>query len=147
MILYLLAKFAIIKPRTKFNHSEDSIDAWRKIIGNSKKKEKLFGEVQGLPRFPRKMVLYLSTNFRVIKYLTNIPWNRELYSGFWQTSKYTAITLIWEKVFAEFQGLLHFPRKTVLYSSTKLAIINPLNQYSISQKVWLTPLTNFKLKL
>ena len=76
--------------------------------------------------FLKKMVLFSLTKFGILKRQTNIPWPRRFHLGFWQTSKESVRTLQYsEKVFGEFQGLPQFPRKMVLYLSTKLGIIEP----------------------
>ena len=64
-------QFDILKPSTnipwlkRFDLSfwQTSQQIYRKL----KYKEKVFGEFQCLPRFPRKMVLYSSTNFGTLK--------------------------------------------------------------------------------
>ena len=45
----------------------------KQIHSKLKYREKVFGEFQDLPRFPRKMVLYSWTNFDISKPSTNIP--------------------------------------------------------------------------
>ena len=79
-----------------------------------------------MPHFRRKLVLYSSTKFAIIKPWTNIPWPKRLDLGFWQTSKQIYRKLEYrEKTFREFNGLRHFPIKMILYSSTKFGIIKP----------------------
>ena len=79
-----------------------------------------------MPCCPRKMVLYSSTKFRIIKPSTNIPWLRGFDLGFWKSSKQIYRKLQnKEKYFGEFQGLPCFPRKMVLYLWTKFVIIKP----------------------
>ena len=71
MVLYLLTNFGILKPRTIISNlirfhlgfRQASKSFYRKL----KYREKLSEKFQGLPRFPRKMVLYSSTNFRILK--------------------------------------------------------------------------------
>ena len=76
--------------------------------------------------YPRKMVLYSSTKFRIIKPSTNIPWLRGFDLGFWKSSKQIYRKLQnKENFFGEFQGLPCFPRKMVLYLWTKFVIIKP----------------------
>ena len=76
-----------------------------------------------MPQFPGKMVLYLSTKFGIIKHWTNISWPRWFDLAFWQTSKQVYRKLQYrQKIFREFQGLSHFPRKMILYSLTKFVI-------------------------
>ena len=90
----------------------------------SKYREKVFEEFQRLPRFPRKMVLYSSTKFGILKSWTNIPKLIRFDFSFWQSSKQIYRKLVCrEKVFGEFQRLSRFPRKMVLYSSTEFGIL------------------------
>ena len=83
-------------------------------------------EFQHLPRFPRKIVLYLSTKFGILKPWTIIPKLKRFDIRFWQTSKQIYRKLKYrEKVLEEFQRLPRFPRKMVLYSSTKFGVLKP----------------------
>ena len=69
------------------------------------------------------MVLYSLTKFSIIKSWTNTPWLRRFDLGFWQTSKQIYRKLQYtQKVFREFQDLPRFPRKMILYPSTKFGI-------------------------
>ena len=84
-------------------------------------------EYQGLPRVSRKMVLYSSTKFRILNPLTIVSNLIRFDLGFCQPSKQIDRKLEYsEKVLEEFQRLLRFPRKMVLYSSTKLGILKTL---------------------
>ena len=51
--------------------------------------EKVYQEFQGLPCFPEKLALYLSTKFGIIKPWKNIQSLRRFHLPFWQTSKET----------------------------------------------------------
>ena len=89
-------------------------------------KEKVLEEFQHLPRFPRKMFLYSSTNFCSLKFWAIISNIIRIDLGFWQASKPFYRKLKYrEKVLEEFEGLPPFPRKTVLYSSTNFRILKP----------------------
>ena len=75
MVLYSLTKFGIISPwifipwRRRFD-----LGFWKtskQIYRNVNYREKVFGDFQGLSCFPRKMVLFSSTNFCIIK-----PWTK-----------------------------------------------------------------------
>ena len=93
---------------------------YRKRIYN----EKVLENFQRLPRFSRKMVLYSSTNFRILKPWAIISNLIRFDLGFWQASKPIYRTLKFkEKVLEEFQSLPRFPRKMVL--STKFGILKP----------------------
>ena len=129
MSLHLKTKFCIAKPwsniqsfrRFHFDLWQTSKQIYRKLQCSSK-------DIQGLTRFPRKMVLYSSTTLGIIKPSTNIPWLRWFDLGFSQTSKQIFRKLqLREEIFGELQGLLHFPRKTVLYFLTEFAIKNHRN--------------------
>ena len=106
------------------------LNIWQLNIQHSQhlKKQKVFGESQGLPRFPRKMVCYFLTKLNIIKLWTNIQSLKGLNLGFWQTSKQTYRKLKYRgKVSGDVQGLPCFPREMVLYRSTKFGIINLWN--------------------
>ena len=130
MVLYLLTKFGILKytanilrPRIiNLGFWQTSKQIYRKL----QYKEKAFEELQGLSRFPRKMVLYLLTKFGILKYTANILRPRIINLGFWQTSKQIYRKLQYrKKVFGEFQDLPGFTRKMIFYSSTKFGILKP----------------------
>ena len=79
-----------------------------------------------MPRFPRKIVLYSSTKFCILKPWTIISNLIRFDLGFWQASKQIYRKLKYkENVLEEFQRLPRFPRKMVLYSSTKFGISKP----------------------
>ena len=59
----------------------------KQVYGKLQYGEKFFGKFQRLPRFPRKMVLYLWSKFSILKHCTNIQSLRRLELRFWQTSK------------------------------------------------------------
>ena len=83
-------------------------------------------EFQGLPRASRKMVLYSSTKFRILKPLTIVSNLIRFDLGFCQPSKQIYRKLVYsEKILDEFQRLLGFSRKMVLYSSTNFCILKP----------------------
>ena len=128
MILYSLIKFGNLKPWTniswlkRFNlgYWPTSKQVYRKLTC----KDKIFGEFQGLPCFPKKLVLYSSTKFWILKIWTNIPWLKRFDLGFSQTSKQIYRKLKYRgKLFGEFQCLPCFPKKLVLYLSTKFGIL------------------------
>ena len=84
-------------------------------------------EFQSLAGFPRKMVLYSSTKFGILKTLTIVSNLIRFDWGFCQPSKQIYRKLEYsEKLLEEFQRLIRFPRKMVLYSSTKLGILKTL---------------------
>ena len=88
-------------------------------------------EFQRLPRFPRKMVLYSSTKFGILKPWTIISNHIRFDLGFCQASKQIYRKLEYsEKVLEEFQRFLRFPRKMVFYSSTNFGILKPWTSIS-----------------
>ena len=89
-------------------------------------RKKVSEEFQCMPRVPRKIVFFSSTNFRILN-----PWviisNLIMFDlCFWQASKpfYRKLNNR-EKVLKEFQRLPRFLRKLVLYSSTNFSILKP----------------------
>ena len=89
-------------------------------------------EFQRLRRFPRKVVLYSSTNFRIWK-----PWAitsnlTRLDLVFWPPSKPFYRKLKYkEKVLEEFHWLRRSLRKMVLYASTNFSILKTWGIVSI----------------
>ena len=83
-------------------------------------------EIQRLPPLPRKMVLYSSNKFVYLKPITIVSKLIRFDLGFCQPSKQIYSKLGYsEKDLEEFQRLLPFPRKMVLYLSTKFGILMP----------------------
>ena len=83
-------------------------------------------EFQCLPRFPRKMDLYSSTNFRILNPWDIISNHIRFDLGFCQVSKKIYRKLEYrENNLEELQCLPCFPRKMVLYSSAKFGILKP----------------------
>ena len=130
IVLYSSTIFRISKPsaiisnliRLDLGFCQASKPFYKKL----KYREKVLEKFQRLPRFPRKMVLYSSTNFRILNtwgIFSNLirldlgPW--EAWKPFYRKLKYR------EKVLEEFQRLARFPRKVVSYSSTKVFILEP----------------------
>ena len=114
--------WAIISNRIRFDLSfwQASKPIYRKL----KYRGKVLKEFQRLPRFPRKMVLYSWTNFRILKSWAIISNLIRFDLGFWQSSKPFYRKLKYrEKVLEEFQRLPRFPRKMVSYSSTNFRIL------------------------
>ena len=130
MVLYFSTNFCILNPWAIIsNIIRFGLGFWqasKPFYWKRKYREKFLEEFQRLPRFPRKMVLYLSTRF----WLSN-PW--ALISNiirfdlaFWQSSKdfYRKLKCR-EKVLEEFERLFRFSSKIVLYLSTNFCILNP----------------------
>ena len=128
MVLYSSTKFVILKPitivsnliRFDLGFCQPSKQIYSKL-GYS---EKVLEEFERLLRFPRKMVLYSLTKFGILKSSTIISILIRFALGFRQAS-----TLFYRKFkymendLEEFQRLLRFSRKMVLYSSTKFGIL------------------------
>ena len=130
MVLYSSTKFGILKPWTIIsNLIRFDLGFWqasKPIYRKLKYREKVLEEFQRWPRFPRKMVLYSSTNFRILKPWAIISNLIRFDLGFWQASKpFYRKFKYREKVLEEFQRLPRFPRKMVLYSSTNYRILKP----------------------
>ena len=128
MVLHSSTKFEILKPWAIISKLIGfELGFWqtsKQIKSKLKYRETVLEEFQRLPLFPRKMVLYSSTKFGILKPWTIILKLIRFDLGFLQTSK--QIYRKWkytEKVFEEFQRLCHFPRKMILYSSTKFGIL------------------------
>ena len=126
-VLYSSANFHILKPwaiisnliRFHLGFWQASKPFYRKF----NYREKVLKEFQRFPRFPRKIVLYSSTNFGIWKSWAIISNFVRLDLGFWQASKPFYRKLKYrEKVLEEFQRFRRFPRKMVLYLSTNLSI-------------------------
>ena len=128
MVLYSRTKFCILKPwaiisnliRFDLDFWHDSKPFYRKL----KYREKVLEEFQRLPRVLRKMVLYSSNNFCILRDWAIISNLLRFGWGFWQVSKSFYRKLKYtERVLEEFQSLSRFPRKMVLYSSTNFRIL------------------------
>ena len=88
-------------------------------------------EFQRLSRFPRKMVLYLSTSLRILKAWAIIC-NLIIFDlGFWQAWKsFHRKVKYREKVLEEFQRFPRFPRDIVLYSWFNFCHLKPWTNIS-----------------
>ena len=127
MDFYSPTNFHILRPwviifnfiRFDLGFLQPSKQFYRKL----KHSKNVLKEFQRLPRFPRNIVLYLSTKFCILKPWAIISNFVRFDVGFWQTWKpFYRIFKYGEKVFEEFQPLPHFPRKMVLYSATYFRI-------------------------
>ena len=126
-VLYSSTKFCILKPWGIISNGiRFNLSFWHAselFYRKPKYREKVLEEFQRLPRFPRKMDLYSSTNFCILKARAIISNLIRFNLGFWHASKPFIRKLKYrEKVFQEFQRLYHFFRKMVLYSSNKVCI-------------------------
>ena len=126
--LYSSTKFGILKPWTIISKLiKIDLGFWetsKQIHRRLKYKQKVLEEFQRLPYFPRKMVLYSSTKFGILKLWTIIFKLIRFNLGFWETSKQIYRRLKYkERVLQEFQRLPRFPRKMVLESSRKGGIL------------------------
>ena len=76
IVLYSSTKFGVLKPWTNIPcPSRFNLGFWqttKQIYRKLQYKEKVFEELQGLSRFPRKTVLYLLTKFGILKHTANI---------------------------------------------------------------------------
>ena len=130
MVLYSSTNFPILKPwaivsnliRFDLGFSPSSKPFYRKF----KYREKVLEVFECLPRFPRKMVLYSSTNFPILRPLAIISNLIRFNLGFWQASKpFKRKRKYRENVLEDFQGLPRFAGKMVFYSSTNFRILKP----------------------
>ena len=124
LVLYSYTKLGILKPWTLItNLKRFDLGFWqasKQIYRKLKHTEKDLEEFQGLPRFASKMVLYLSSNFRILKPLAIVSRIIRFDLDLCQASKPIYKTLRYrENNFEEFQCLPPFPRKMVLYPSAK----------------------------
>ena len=125
---YLTVEYSTFKTfkKTIITINQDLLQTSNQIYRQLKYREKVFEQFQRLSRFPRKIILYSSTKFCILKPSTNIPQLIRFNLGFSQTSKPNYRKLHYKgKVFGEFQSLPRFPRKMVLYSSTKFRNLKP----------------------
>ena len=126
---YSSTNFRILKPWVIISNLKSfDLGFWqapKRSYRQVKNREKVLEEFQRLPRFPRNMVLYSSTNFCILNPWAHISNIIRFALGFWQASKpfYRKLKNK-EKVLEEFQRLPRFPRKIVLYSSAKFRILN-----------------------
>ena len=130
MVLYSSSNFCILKPWAIISKlTRFYLGFWqtsKPFHTKLKYRKKVLEEFQRLPRFPRKMVLYSSTNFRILKPWAIISNLIRFDLGFWQASKPFYRKLKYrEKVLEEFQDLPGFSRKMVLYSSKNFCILKP----------------------
>ena len=141
MVLYWSTKVGIIKPWTNIQSIRRfDLGFWqtsKQICRKLQYKEKVFGEFQSFPHFPRKMVLYLLTKFGVTKPWTNISWLRRFSLGFWETSK---------KIYSNLQKI-SFSQKNGFVFVDQIWYYKDLNRHSIIQKIRFELLTDFKTKL
>ena len=130
MVLYLSMNSCILKAWPiicnliifDFGFWQASKPFYRKV----KHRENVLKEFQRLPCFPRKMVLYLSTNFRILKPWAIISDLIRSDSGFWQPWKPFYMKVKYrEKDLEEFQRFPGFTRKIVLYSSSNFRSLKP----------------------
>ena len=128
MVLYLSTNLSISKAWAIIsNFIRIDLGFWQASKAFYRKlNQKGFEEFQRLRRFRRKMVLYWSTCFCILKSRAIISNLLRLHLGFWHTSKpfYRKVKYR-EKVLEEFQCLPRFPRKIILYSSTNFYILQP----------------------
>ena len=130
MVLYSSTKFGILKPWTIFSKLKRfHLGFWqtsKQIYRKLKYREKVLEEFQRLSHFSRKMVLYSSNKFGILKPWTIVSKLIRFHLWFWQTSKQIYRKLIdREKVLKEFQYLPRFSGEMVLYWSTKFGILEP----------------------
>ena len=130
MVLYSSANFRILNLSAIIsNLIRFEIGFWqasKSFYSKIKYREMVLEEFQRLAPFPRNIVFLSSTNFFIFNPWAIISNLIRFNLGFGQASKpfYRKLKYM-EKVLEEFQRLLRFPRKIILYSSTKFCILNP----------------------
>ena len=141
--LYLSTKFDILNPWTNIQSLRRfNLGFWqtsKQIYRKLQYREKVFGEFQALPRFPRKMVvrhfprrvvMSLLRKFCIFQHCTIIQLFRRFDLRFWKNLKQIYRKLQYEEKFSRF--CLVF-RKMTLYLLTKLYIFEPCtNMRSLS---------------
>ena len=130
MVLHLSINFPILRPwaiisnllRFGLGFWQASKTFYRKL----KYREKVLEEFQSLPRFSKKMVLYSSTNFRIVNPWAIISNLIRFDFHFWQASKPFYRTRKYkEKDLKEFKLLPCFRTKIVLHLSNNFLIWRP----------------------
>ena len=102
-------------------------------------------EFKRLPRFPRKMVLYSSTNLGILKPLTIISNHIRFDLGFSQTSKQIDRKLKYrDSALEEFERLPRFARKVVFVFVNQIWHFKAFNHYFQPYKIRFRLLTGFK---
>ena len=125
MVLCSLIKFCILEPCTGIQWLRIFyLGPWqilKQVYRELQEAKRFFGKFQGQPLFPRKMVLYSSTKFGIIKTWTNIPWLRRVDLGFRQTWKrFKGISNIWGTFLESLKVCVTFPEKfRIFYLLTK----------------------------
>ena len=138
--MHSLTKFAIINPCTNITRLrrfdlgfwQSSKQVYREIWC----RETFFGKFKGLSCFSRKMVLYSSTKFGIIKLWTNIPWIRSFDLVFSQNQKQIYWKLQYrEYVFEKFQGFSRFSRTNCFVFVNQILHFWALYQCSVAWKL------------
>ena len=116
MVLYLSSNLHILKPWAIIsNHIRFDLgfwQAWKPFYRKLKYREKVLKEFQCLPRFPRELVLYSSTNFCNLKPWAIIPSLIRSDLSFWQApNQFTRNSNIRRRFWKSFNVCLAFPGK------------------------------------
>ena len=132
LVSYSSTKFGILKPWTIISilvrFDLGFWQTWKQVNRTLKYREKILEQFQQLSLFPKKLVLYYSTKFGILKSWAIISKLVKFYLGLWQSSKEVYRKLKYrENVSKKFQYFPRFTIKMVLYSSTKFAILKPRN--------------------
>ena len=128
MVLYSSTNFLILRPWGIIsNLIRFNLGFWqasKPFKRKRKYRENVLEDFQRLPRFPRKMVFYSSTNFRILKPSAIISNLIRFDLGLWKASKPLYRKLKYRgNVLEEFQRLPPFPRKMFFYSWTNFRIL------------------------
>ena len=113
-----------------------------------KYREKVFEEFQALPHFSRKLILYLTTKFSMLKLWTNSQSLRRFDSVFRQTSKQICRKLQYrEKVFWRIWRDASLSQQNDFVFVDQILHSKALDQYTITEKIWFRVLEDFKTNL
>ena len=123
MVLYSQTNFCILKPwAIVSNVISLDLGFWKASKPSYRKlkyRENVLEEFQRLPRFPRKVVFYSSTNFCILKPRAVVSNLIRFDLSFWQASKPIYRKLKYrQKVLEEFQRLPRFRWKMVFSPSS-----------------------------
>ena len=148
MILCLSTKFGILKRWTIISKLiRLDLGFWwtsRQIYRRLKYKQKVLEEFQRLSRFSRKMILYSSTKFGILK-----PWTIiselitfELWFGILQ-NKFIRNSIIGRRFWKSFNFCLAFPKKWFCIRQ-QILLFGALNDLFQAHKIRFRHLTDFK---
>ena len=155
MVLHLLTKLVhyeafnqySIAQKIRFKVFKDVKHIYRKI----QYKQKFFGKFQGWSCFAKKIVLYSSTKFGILKPWINVLWPRfnhledSIYT-FGRTENTFLGNSIRRRAFLKIANVRVVVPEKCFEFVNKIWHSKHLNQYSVAQKIRFRLFTNFKKK-